>query len=49
VLGDRAAAIDRYGKIGVFYPTEVAYRVFLSPILLRVFFLLIYKFLLCTE
>ena len=38
-----------HGKAGVFYPTEVAYRVFPSPILIRVFFLLIYKFPLCIE
>jgi hypothetical protein len=41
--------MDGYGKIGVFYPTKVAYRVFPSPISIRVFFLSIYKFPLCTE
>jgi NAD-dependent oxidoreductase involved in siderophore biosynthesis len=45
----RIGCSRRHDKIGVFYPTEVAYRVFPSPILLRVFFLSIYKFPLCTE
>jgi hypothetical protein len=41
--------MDGYSKTGVFYSTEVAYRVFPSPISSRVFFLLIYKFPLCME
>ena len=45
----RAAATDGHGKTGVFHPTEVAHRVFPSPISSRVFFLSIYKFPLCTE
>ena len=45
----RAAAIDGHGKAGVFHPTKVAHRGFPSPTLMRVFFLLIYKFPLCME
>ena len=48
-MAHRAAVMDGYSKIGVFYPTEVAYRVFPSPILIRVFILLIYKFPLNIE